>query len=694
MVKRRIRIAETRVRFSPGPPMSQLLTGLNEKQQEAVKTTEGPLLVIAAAGSGKTRVLAHRVAYLIEQGVAPESILAVTFTNKSSEEMRRRILELLQDNNSISAGIRSTSGNICIGTFHSICARFLRRELANLGLSINSNFAIYDTDDQLSLVKKVMEELELDSKKFNPRAILAHISQAKNALLEPEQYADQAKEFFDKITAQVYLRYQAGLNNSNALDFDDLLFMMVRFLRDNAALRARYQEQFRYLLVDEYQDTNRAQYLFLKLLAETHRNIMAVGDDYQSIYMFRQADIRNILSFEKDYPEAKIIFLEQNYRSTQTILAAAQQVILHNQFQRHKKLWTENNTGEKISVQNLGNEKREGEWLAKTIKANLTEGQKLSDHCVLYRTHAQSRALEEAMLKYGLPYRIVGGLKFYERKEIKDILAYLRLVNNPRDAISLERIYNTPGRNIGVASFKKLMGEAENAGADLITFLHDQAAKTDGMLKNKALAGVKELAKILADLTNPDKAKLTLFRFIKHLLSELSYQVYLKEKTTEAEARWENVQELLTVAKKYDDLTLVEGLAKFLEEVALIQDADRSAETQNLITLMTIHAAKGLEFPTVFMVGMEEGVFPHSRSLINPAELEEERRLCYVGITRAKKKLYLTHCSYRTMYGNTQYNPVSRFLGEIPEELISQTVNEEIVDTDYPDWYEKKIKYD
>src|SRR3989338_8770410 len=574
--------------------MSQLLTGLNEKQQEAVKTTEGPLLVIAAAGSGKTRVLAHRVAYLIEQGVAPESILAVTFTNKSSEEMRRRILELLQDNNSISAGIRSTSGNICIGTFHSICARFLRRELANLGLSINSNFAIYDTDDQLSLVKKVMEELELDSKKFNPRAILAHISQAKNALLEPEQYADQAKEVFDKITAQVYLRYQAGLNNSNALDFDDLLFMMVRFLRDNAALRARYQEQFRYLLVDEYQDTNRAQYLFLKLLA-------------------------------------------------------------------------------------------------KTIKANLTEGQKLSDHCVLYRTHAQSRALEEAMLKYGLPYRIVGGLKFYERKEIKDILAYLRLVNNPRDAISLERIYNTPGRNIGVASFKKLMGEAENAGADLITFLHDQAAKTDGMLKNKALAGVKELAKILADLTNPDKAKLTLFRFIKHLLSELSYQVYLKEKTTEAEARWENVQELLTVAKKYDDLTLVEGSAKFLEEVALIQDADRSAETQNLITLMTIHAAKGLEFPTVFMVGMEEGVFPPSRSLINPAELEEERRLCYVGITRAKKKLYLTHCSYRTMYGNTQYNPVSRFLGEIPEELISQTVNEEIVDTDYPDWYEKKI---
>lgn len=698
---------------------SKLLAGLNEKQQEAVQTTEGPLLVIAAAGSGKTRVLAHRVAYLMEQGVAPESILAITFTNKAGGEMRERIEKLIRNSTRLpdeqELEIRNYSGTPLMGTFHSICARFLRRELANLGQSINSNFAIYDTDDQLSLVKKVMEELELDSKKFNPRAILSHISQAKNELLEPEQYADQAKEFFDKITAQVYLRYQAGLSNSNALDFDDLLFMMVRLLRDNSAILAKYQEQFQYILVDEYQDTNRAQYLFLKLLAQSHRNIMAVGDDYQSIYAFRQADIRNILSFEKDYPEAKIIFLEQNYRSTQTILAAAQQVILNNQFQRHKKLWTENHTGEKISVQNLGNEKREGEWLAKTIKANLTEGQKLSDHCVLYRTHAQSRALEEAMLKYGLPYRIVGGLKFYERKEIKDILAYLRLVNNPRDAISLERIYNTPGRNIGVASFKKLMGEADpirvharaerglkdlgrgdsnGVGMDLIAFLHDQATKTDGVLKSKALAGVKELAKTLTDLTSPDKAKLTLFRFIKHLLSELSYQDYLKEKTTEAEARWENVQELLTVAKKYDDLNLAEGLAKFLEEVALIQDADRTTETQNLITLMTIHAAKGLEFPTVFMVGMEEGVFPHSRSLINPAELEEERRLCYVGITRAKKKLYLTHCSYRTMYGNTQYNPVSRFLGEIPEDLISQTIAEEIVDTDYPDWYEKKIKYD
>ena len=672
--------------------MSDLLAGLNEKQQEAVRTTEGPLLVIAAAGSGKTRVLTHRIAYLIEKGVHPSQIMAVTFTNKASNEMRERIVALLKN----SAGGISTSDNICTGTFHSICARFLRKEFSRLTLPYSANFVIYDSDDQLSQIKKAMETLELDTKKFNPHAVASYISKAKNDLISAEDYPDQAKEFFEKVVAKVYPLYQQQLTTNNALDFDDLLAMTVKIFQDNPALLAEYQQRFRYILVDEYQDTNKAQYLFLRLLADQSRNLMAVGDDYQSIYGFRQADIRNILSFERDYPDAKIVFLEQNYRSTQNILAAAHGVINKNQFQRHKNLWTENQSGEKISIKELPNERKEGDYIVEQTRSAVKNGLKLKEVAVLYRTHAQSRAIEEAMLRHGLPYRIVGGLKFYERKEIKDILAYLRLLNNPADQLSLERIYNIPPRGLGTVSWKKIITAYQETllrpaqdkpSGDLIAWLGELAEQA----KDKKSAALSHLAKDLAKL-RALSGKLTLSRFTKTLLQELEYERYLQEKTIESEARWENVKELLSVTKKYDALTPAEGLREFLGEVALIQDTENVDERES-ITLMTLHAAKGLEFPLVFMVGMEEGIFPHPRSTLNQAELEEERRLCYVGITRAKERLLLTYCAGRMLYGTTQFNPPSRFVSEIPKELV-ELKPLSAADYDQYDPYEERIRYD
>lgn len=647
--------------------MEKLLKELNAKQREAVRATQGPVLIIAAAGSGKTRVLTYRLAYLIDQGVPPEQILAVTFTNKAAGEMRERILKLLQ-----LTTINSQLSTLpLVGTFHSLCAKFLRREVEELNLPYNRNFVIYDSDDQLGLIKKSMEELDIDAKKINPRAVLGRISQAKNDLATSAEYADSAKEWFDKIVARIYPLYQKKLEDSNAMDFDDLLFLMVKTFQQHPTILERYQEQFRYIMVDEYQDTNKAQYIFLKLLAKKYKNVMAVGDDYQSIYAFRQADIRNILSFEKDYPQAKIIFLEQNYRSTQTILAAAHHVIQNNKFQRHKNLWTENQTGEKIQLQELGHEREESGFITETIQNLLRSGKVLSDFCVLYRTHAQSRAVEEAMLKHGLPYRIVGGLKFYERKEIKDILAYLKLVHNPRDVLSLERIFNIPGRGIGKPTFNKLLALWNaSPGENFIRWCSEEKI-AEAEINKKSAGGLAVLTKHLQQISTQAE-KGTLSALIKHILQKLEYQKYLEEKTTEAEMRWENVKELLTVTKKYDQLKITEALPNFLEEVALIQDMDIAAEGERGVTMMTMHAAKGLEFPVVFMVGMEEGVFPHSRSMLDPIEMEEERRLCYVGITRAKEKLYLTYCHNRTMYGSSQYNPPSRFLSEIPAEHLHQ----------------------
>ena len=654
--------------------MSKLFDGLNERQIEGVQATEGPVLIIAAAGSGKTKVLTHRIAHLIEKGVSPEEILALTFTNKAAGEMKERINELLRKKN--------TSMPL-VGTFHSIGAKFLRREVDQLPNSYTADFTIYDNDDQLDLVKNVMAELEIDSKKFNPRAILARISQAKTDLASPEDYADSAKEFFEKIVARIYPLYQKNLQTSNAMDFDDLIFLTVKMFQEKKDILEKYQDHFRYILVDEYQDTNRSQYLFLKLLAQKYQNIMAVGDDYQSIYMFRQADIRNILSFEKDYPKAKIIFLEQNYRSTQNILAVAQNVISKNKFQRHKNLWTENQSGEKIFLSELDNERAEGDFVATKTKEETRNGKKLNDFCVLYRTHAQSRAIEEALLKQGIPYKIIGGLKFYDRKEVKDILAYLKLINNPADFLSLERIANIPARGIGKITFIRLRQKHQESREKLAEILKKENREevpegeqaSYGVKKTKtqqkALTGLASLSSLIDDLTKHGQND-TLSKMIKKLLFEIEYQKYLQEKTTEHEARWENVKELLTVTKKYDHLKAAEALPSFLEEVALLQMTDEIDPEEKRITLMTMHAAKGLEFPVVFMVGMEEGIFPNSRTIGSQAELEEERRLCYVGITRAKEKLFLTHCRSRTMYGSWQTNPPSQFLKEIPQEYLER----------------------
>lgn len=653
--------------------MSKLFDGLNEKQIEGVRATEGPVLIIAAAGSGKTKVLTHRIAHLIEKGVSPKEILAVTFTNKAAGEMKERIAGLLKKE-----GISMP----LVGTFHAIGARFLREA--------GSNFTIYDSDEQLDLIKNAMTELEIDTKKFNPRAILGRISQAKTDLVGPDEYADSAKEFFEKIVAKIYQLYQKNLRLSNALDFDDLIFLTVKMFQEKKDVLEKYQDQFRYLLVDEYQDTNRSQYLFLKLLAQKNQNIMAVGDDYQSIYMFRQADIRNILSFEKDYPQAKIIFLEQNYRSTQNILAAAQNIIANNKFQRHKTLWTENESGEKVFLAELDHERAEGDFVVKTTKEETKKGKAFNDFCVLYRTHAQSRAIEEALLKQGMPYKIIGGLKFYDRKEVKDILAYLKLIRNPSDFLSLERIANIPARGIGKITFSRLRQKYQESGKNMTDILTEELVKNDKTkTQQKALIGLSALSSLLNRLTKQGQ-KDSLSKLIKKLLAEIEYQKYLQEKTTEYEMRWENVKELLTVTKKYDSLKVKESLPSFLEEVALLQMTDEIDHKEKKITLMTMHASKGLEFPVVFMVGMEEGIFPNPKAIGSLAELEEERRLCYVGITRAKEKLFLTHCRSRTMYGSWQANPPSQFIKEIPSDYLKKIWDKPHRDFNYEDF----IDYD
>lgn len=662
--------------------MSKLFEGLNEKQIEGVQATEGPVLIIAAAGSGKTKVLTHRIAHLIEKGVGPEEILAVTFTNKAAGEMKERIAGLLK-NKKVSMPL--------VGTFHSIGAKLLRKELDQLPTPYNSTFTIYDSDEQLGLVKNVMAELEIDSKKFNPRAILARISQAKTDLAGAEEYADSAKEFFEKVVAKIYPLYQKNFQISNALDFDDLIFLTVKMFQDQKNILEKYQNRFRYILVDEYQDTNRSQYLFLKLLAQKYKNIMCVGDDYQSIYAFRAADIRNILSFEKDYPKAKIIFLEQNYRSTQNILAVAKNVISKNKFQRHKNLWTENQPGEKIYLSELDHERAEGDFVAKTAREETRNGKKLSDLCVLYRIHAQSRAVEEALLKQGIPYRIIGGLKFYDRKEIKDVLAYLKLLHNQANFLSLERIANIPARGIGKITFSRLRQKHQESKDNLTEILKKEQEKEKTKTQQKTLTGLASLSSLVNGLTEQGQ-KESLSKLIKKLLAETEYQKYLQEKTTEHEARWENVKELLTVTKKYDHLKAAEALPAFLEEVALLQMTDEIDPEEKSITLMTVHAAKGLEFPVVFMVGMEEGIFPNSRTIGSLAELEEERRLCYVGITRAKEKLFLTHCRSRTIYGSWQANPRSQFIKEIPEEYLQKVEARPQLRRDFN--YEDFIDYD
>ena len=646
--------------------MGDIFQGLNNKQIEAVKIIDGPVLVISGPGSGKTRCLTHRIAYLISQKIRPENILAITFTNKASQEMRERVEDLLQ-----------TTEKPLIGTFHSICLRILRREIHYIGYGLN--FAIFDQDDQIRLVKRVMTNLEIDTKKFNPRAILANISKLKTELTFPEDY--NPPEFYPKIVAQVYKSYQSDLKKSNALDFDDLIVFTIRIFKEYPEILNKYQSFWRYILIDEYQDTSHDQYILIKLLSQKNKNLFCIGDDAQSIYQFRRADIRNILNFQKDYPEAKIIKLEQNYRSTKNIITAAQEIISNNRNQIPKKLWTENDGGEAISITETLNEKREATYVISKMEELLNQNYTLKDCAVLYRTHAQSRAIEEALITTGFPYQIIGGIKFYERKEIKDILAYLRLANNPNDKVSFERVYNIPPRGIGKSSLDKILKGNE--------------------LSSRQSKAFDDFRNILKSIEKFKKSK-KLTEVIKYIIRKTNYENYLKEFSLSKhddyenfEERMENIKELLTVAKKYNKLPGQEGIERFLEEIALLQETDKLKKSDNKITLMTTHSSKGLEFPIVFVIGLEEGLFPHSRALINPSELEEERRLCYVAITRAKKHLILTHTKYRNIFGRTEVNLPSRFLSEIPARLTDwKTLDfnknyENNYDNDYDDDDEK-----
>ncbi len=622
---------------------SEILSGLNLAQKEAVVTTEGPVLILAGAGSGKTKALTHRIAYLIrEKKVHPQNILAVTFTNKASEEMKKRIARL------IGGGGASTQDIHIIpwmGTFHSICAKILRREIQALGY--RRSFVIYDEEESLSAIKHAMEVLNIDKKQYNPRTIKNFISGAKNELMSPSKYARYSKGFFGEIVVRVYEQYQKDLKLANALDFDDLLMKTVELYEKFPDVLKRWQGLFRYILIDEYQDTNLAQYQMVKLLAAKYKNICVVGDDFQSIYSFRGANFRNILDFEKDYPQAKVIKMEQNYRSTKKIISAAQKVIEKNILRSEKELWTENEEGLPATIFEAANEIDEVDFVRTEISA-LKHFHTYNDFVVLYRTNAQSRILEEIFLQNNLPYRLIGALRFYERKEIKDVLGYLKLILNPDDKVSLKRIINTPPRGIGEKTYRNL--DLENP----------KIKKFMEMMEN-----FRKLSK---------KIKLT--ELIDLISEGTEYKKFILDGTEEGEMRWENIEELKSVAQKYPStsagLKAGQALEEFLENVALVSDIDSYDRNADAITLMTLHNAKGLEFPVVFMVGMEEGLFPHINSMLEPQELEEERRLCYVGMTRAQKRLYLTCATSRMLYGAIQSNLPSRFISEIPEELIER----------------------
>ena len=641
-----------------------IFSGLNDDQREAVACLEGPLLIMAGAGSGKTRVLTHRIANLLEHGVAPYSILAITFTNKAAAEMRERVENM----------IGPYAKEIWLSTFHSFCARFLRREIEATGM-YKSNFVIYDTGDTQTVVKKVIKELNLDDKQYNPGAIRNAISNAKNQMLGPLAFEAQAADFYQKKVAEVYKKYQAMLRENNALDFDDLLLVTVSLLSENEEIRSRYQRRFKYILVDEYQDTNGAQYQLTTLLAGGYRNLCVVGDADQSIYGWRGADVTNILNFEKDYPDARTIMLEQNYRSTKNILAAANAVIDHNSHRKKKRLWTDNAQGDKITTYLASDERDEARFITDTIsKQHDIYKASYGDMAILYRTNAQSRVLEDAFMRVGLPYTMVGGLKFYDRMEIKDIVAYLRVMFNPMDTVSLMRIINVPKRGIGAASVDKLMVYAVENDVSLFEVIANEEllAAVPG-LTARSRNPLKQFALLLLELMER-MDKLAVSDLIEEVMEKTGYVEALKndkaEKKIENESRIENLHEFIGVAKEFEKEEEEEpNLENFLSKMALLSDIDESDLEEERVTLMTLHAAKGLEFPVVFMAGMEEGMFPHARTLMEPEQMEEERRTCYVGITRAQRKLYMTYAGMRTIYGRTNVYEPSRFLDEIPDEL-------------------------
>ena len=639
--------------------------GLNPQQAEAVINTEGPMLIMAGAGSGKTKVLTCRVANLLQKGVRPYRILAITFTNKAAAEMRERV-------NNMSG---PAAKDVWLFTFHAFCARFLRMEIDKLP-GYGGNFAIYDTADSQNLIKQILKEMNLDDKRFQPSGILSRISNAKNALQDAAAFARQVGDFYEQKVADIYSRYEQKLQLNNALDFDDLLMLSIKLLQENKEVREKYQDRFDYLLVDEYQDTNHAQYLLTKFLAAKHRNICVVGDADQSIYGWRGADIQNILDFEKDYPDAKVIKLEQNYRSTQIILDAANAVIENNTGRKPKNLWTENKSGADIIYFQAVDERDEARFVIEQLQ-NLqrTENKKLGDMAILYRTNTQSRIFEEMLIKSGISYNMVGGLKFYERKEIKDIIAYLRVIFNPADSLSLLRIINVPKRGIGDASLAKIQAYAAANNVSLFEAVSNAAA-IDG-LSSRFVSKLDDLAGIIFELMNlANEAPVE--DLIDRVLRDTGYLEELEnERTPQAQSRIDNLHELISVAQEFAASEEENNLENFLAHVALVSDIDDTELGEDAITLMTLHSSKGLEFPVVFLVGMEEGLFPHARTLMDETEIEEERRLCYVGITRAKEKLFLSSTKMRTIYGNTVTYPPSRFLQEIPARLVKTIKRQE-----------------
>ena len=642
--------------------MTDTMQGLNKEQLDTVQTINGPMLILAGAGSGKTKVLTCRIAHLLQQGVRPYRILAITFTNKAAAEMRERVDRM--------AG--AAARDVWLFTFHAFCARLLRYELENLSGYAN-NFAIYDTSDSKNLIKQVLKEMNLDEKRFPLPAIISHISNAKNALLLPDAYAREASGYYEQQVAKIYDAYQKKLQANNAVDFDDLLLLALRLLQENPAVREKYQRKFDYLMVDEYQDTNHAQYLLTKLLAAGHRNICVVGDADQSIYGWRGADIQNILDFEKDYPDAKLVKLEQNYRSTQVILDAANAVIDNNSGRKPKNLWTANGNGSEIIYYQANDERDEARYVIENMqKLQLNEGAKLGDMAVLYRTNAQSRVFEEMLIESGIAYTMVGGTKFYERKEIKDALAYLRLLYNPHDSLSLLRIINVPRRGIGDATLARLQEYANASGQSLFEVVTN-AADVPG-LASRFANKLDELSELLFELMG-EAADVPVKQLLDDVLLKTGYLEELQSsKDPQDESRVENLKEMLSVTEEFAVKCERNGeeptLENFLADVALVADIDDAELGEEAVTLMTLHSAKGLEFPDVFLVGMEEGIFPHSRTLMNENEIEEERRLCYVGITRAEKHLFLSNARTRTIYGRTQYYTPSRFLQEVPRNLV------------------------
>ena len=638
--------------------MQSLLDGLNREQQQAVQHTEGPLLILAGAGSGKTKVLTVRIAYLLAQGVNPYEILAITFTNKAAKEMKSRVEGLVGD----------VANRIWLSTFHSFCAKFLRFELDNF-LGYNSNFTIYDTSDSQVVIKAALKALNLDDKYYPVGAMISAISDAKNKLMFASDYRKQARDFYQQKVADVYEYYERELRKNNALDFDDLLLVAVKLLQSNAAVLDKYSKRFKYVMIDEYQDTNHAQYLLAYLLSSHWKNIAVVGDADQSIYAWRGADIQNILDFEKDYPNCTSIKLEQNYRSTKIILDAANAVIDNNEGRPEKNLWTDKVEGAKIQHFTAQSEHEEAAFIGDTIvKKHDIHGVPYGDMAILYRTNAQSRVLEEALIKRALPYTMVGGTKFYDRKEIKDVLAYLRVLYNPFDDLSLLRIINVPKRSIGATTVSKLQDYARENGTSLFMTL-TQLHLVD-TIKGKTKEKLEEFGILIFTLVAEmdDKSVLDI---LEAILDRTGYLAQLEESTDpQDQARAENIGELLSVAKDFQDTNPTGTVEDFLEQVALVNDVDSFEQEESKVTLMTLHAAKGLEFPIVFLGGLEEGLFPHSRTLMNPEEIEEERRLAYVGITRAEKELYISNATTRTVFGRTSSYLPSRFIDEIPAELV------------------------